>query len=58
MANNEVKLSVVELLRYMAGGIGFLLFIGIIAWCDIETKRISNSIVTPELCQLCKEKCK
>jgi hypothetical protein len=37
-----MKENTTDLLRYVAGGIGMLIFVGMLAWCTVEEARIKN----------------
>jgi len=40
-----------ELIKYIMGGIGMLIFIGMLSWCYIEEMKIKNH--TTNSCEIC-----
>jgi len=45
-----------EVIKYIAGGIGTLLFIGTLTWCHIEEKRIQHTPDKTPACDCQKQK--
>jgi hypothetical protein len=44
-----------DLLRYIFGGIGMLIFIGMLTWCHLEEQKIAYDLKKPCVCD-CEKK--
>lgn len=53
-----MKDNTAELIKYIAGGLGTLIFIGMLTWCHLEEKRITHALEKTPACDCQKKQSK